>query len=163
MTFLGFLVLFDPAKPKIADTIKELKQLGISLKIVTGDNRLVAASISQQIGFPTPKILAGSDLSALSDEALLRQVNEVNVFAEVEPNQKERIILALKKAGNVVGYMGDGVNDASALHAADVGLSVESAVDVAKESADIVLLEKDLGVLANGVKEGRKTFANTLK
>ncbi len=163
MTFLGFLVLFDPAKPKIAETIKELKQLGISLKIVTGDNRLVAASISQQVGFPTPKILAGSDLRTLSDEALLRQVNEVNVFAEVEPNQKERIILALKKAGNVVGYMGDGINDASALHAADVGLSVESAVDVAKESADIVLLEKDLGVLANGVKEGRKTFANTLK
>ncbi len=90
-------------------------------------------------------------------------MNEVNVFAEVEPNQKERIILALKKAGNVVGYMGDGINDASALHAADVGLSVDSAVDVAKESADIVLLEKDLGVLANGVKEGRKTFANTLK
>ena len=163
MIFLGFLVLFDPAKPKIAETIKELKALGISLKIVTGDNRLVAASISQQVGFPTPKILAGSDLNALSDEALLRQVNEVNVFAEVEPNQKERIILALKKAGNVVGYMGDGINDASALHAADVGLSVDSAVDVAKESADIVLLEKDLGVLANGVKEGRKTFANTLK
>ena len=124
---------------------------------------MVAASISQQVGFPTPKILAGSDLRILSDEALLRQVNEVNVFAEVEPNQKERIILALKKAGNVVGYMGDGINDASALHAADVGLSVDSAVDVAKESADIVLLEKDLGVLANGVKEGRKTFANTLK
>jgi P-type Mg2+ transporter len=163
MTFLGFLVLFDPAKPNIAVTIKELKQLGISLKIVTGDNRLVAASISQQVGFPTPKILAGSDLRSLSDEALLRQVNDVNVFAEVEPNQKERIILALKKAGNVVGYMGDGINDASALHAADVGLSVESAVDVAKESADIVLLEKDLSVLANGVKEGRKTFANTLK
>jgi Mg2+-importing ATPase len=163
MTFLGFLVLFDPAKPKIAETIKELKNIGISLKIVTGDNRLVAASISQQVGFPNPRILAGSDLRVLSDEALLRQVNEVNVFAEVEPNQKERIILALKKAGNVVGYMGDGINDASALHAADVGLSVESAVDVAKESADIVLLEKDLGVLANGVKEGRKTFANTLK
>jgi Mg2+-importing ATPase len=163
MTFLGFLVLFDPAKPKIAETISDLKRLGISLKIVTGDNRLVAASISQQVGFPTPKILAGPDLRILSDEALLRQVNEVNVFAEVEPNQKERIILALKKAGNVVGYMGDGINDASALHAADVGLSVDSAVDVAKESADIVLLEKDLGVLANGVKEGRKTFANTLK
>ncbi|MGA2683197.1 MAG: magnesium-translocating P-type ATPase [Candidatus Bathyarchaeia archaeon] len=163
MTFLGFLVLFDPSKPKIAETISDLKHLGISLKIVTGDNRLVAASVSQQIGFQTPKILAGSDLRALSDEALLKQVNEVDVFAEVEPNQKERIILALKKAGNVVGYMGDGINDASALHAADVGLSVESAVDVAKEAADIVLLEKDLGVLANGVKEGRKTFANTLK
>ena len=163
MTFLGFLVLFDPSKPKIAETIAELKHLGISLKIVTGDNRIVAASISQQVGVPTPKILAGPDLRVLSDEALLKQVNEVDVFAEVEPNQKERIILALKKAGNVVGYMGDGINDASALHAADVGLSVESAVDVAKEAADIVLLEKDLGVLANGVKEGRKTFANTLK
>jgi Mg2+-importing ATPase len=163
MTFLGFLVLFDPAKPNIAETISDLKRLGISLKIVTGDSRLVAASISEQVGFKNPKILAGPDLRILSDEALLRQVNEVNVFAEVEPNQKERIILALKKAGNVVGYMGDGINDASALHAADVGLSVDSAVDVAKESADIVLLEKDLGVLANGVKEGRKTFANTLK
>jgi Mg2+-importing ATPase len=163
MTFLGFLVLFDPAKSKIAETISELKHLGISLKIVTGDNQLVASSLSQQIGFPNPIILAGPELRALSDEALLGQVNKVDVFAEVEPNQKERIILALKKAGNVVGYMGDGINDASALHAADVGLSVESAVDVAKEAADIVLLEKDLGVLANGVKEGRKTFANTLK
>jgi Mg2+-importing ATPase len=163
MTFLGFLVLSDPAKAKISETIEELKHLGVSLKIVTGDNRLVATSISQQVGFPTPKILAGSDLRVLSDEALLGQVNEVDAFAEVEPNQKERIILALKKAGNVVGYLGDGINDASALHAADVGLSVESAVDVAKESADIVLLEKDLGVLAKGVKEGRKTFANTLK
>jgi Mg2+-importing ATPase len=163
MTFLGFLVLFDPGKPKIAETIGELKRLGISLKIVTGDNRLVAASISQQVGFPNPRVLSGSDLHVLSDEALLKQVNEVDVFAEVEPNQKERIILALKKSGNVVGYMGDGINDASALHAADVGISVESAVDVAKEAADIVLLEQDLGVLANGVKEGRKTFANTLK
>src|SRR6185312_8686021 len=98
-----------------------------------------------------------------SDGALLRRVVDVDVFAEVEPNQKERIILALKKSGSVVGYMGDGINDASALHAADVGISVESAVDVAKEAADIVLLEKDLGVLVQGVREGRKTFANTLK
>src|SRR5204863_9015268 len=103
------------------------------------------------------------DLHGLSDGALLQQVGDVCIFAEIEPNQKERIILALKKAGNVVGYMGDGVNDASALHAADVGISVESAVDVAKEAADIVLLEKDLGVLVHGVREGRTTFANTLK
>src|SRR5271157_209044 len=163
MTFMGFLVLFDPAKPNIAQTIGELKEIGISLKIITGDNRLVARSISQQVGFPSPRVLAGSELGQMSDEALLGRVNEVDVFAEVEPNQKERIILALKKAGNVVGYLGDGINDASALHAADVGLSVDSAVDVAKESADIVLLEKDLGVLVHGVKEGRKTFANTLK
>ncbi len=163
MIFLGFLVLFDPIKAKIADTILELKHLGISLKIITGDNQLVAGVISQQVGFQTPRILTGSDLTKLADEALLGKVNSVDVFAEVEPNQKERIILSLKKAGNVVGYMGDGINDASALHAADVGLSVDSAVDVAKEAADIVLLEKDLGVLVQGVKEGRKTFANTLK
>ena len=109
------------------------------------------------------KFSAGADLRDLSDGALLRRVADVDVFAEIEPNQKERIILALKKAGNVVGYMGDGINDASALHAADVGISVESAVDVAKEAADIVLLEKDLGVLVQGVREGRTTFANTLK
>ncbi len=163
MTFVGFLALFDPAKPRIAETIGELKHLGISLKVITGDNRLVARSISQQVGFPSPRILTGPQLHEMSDEALLGQVSGIDVFAEVEPNQKERIILALKKAGNVVGYLGDGINDASALHAADVGLSVDSAVNVAKESADIVLLEKDLGVLVNGVKEGRKTFANTLK
>jgi len=163
MTFLGFLVLFDPIKAGIVTTIGDLKQLGISLKMITGDNRLVAGSVSQQVGYLNPRILSGADLHQMSDEALLGQVNKIDVFAEVEPNQKERIILALKKAGNVVGYMGDGINDASALHAADVGLSVDSAVDVAKESADIVLLEKDLGVLVHGVKEGRKTFANTLK
>jgi P-type Mg2+ transporter len=163
MTFLGFLVLFDPPKPGIAETIANLKSLGVSLKIITGDNRLVAASVSRQLGLSGTKIVAGPDLSLLSDGALLNQVNEIDVFAEIEPNQKERIIIALKKAGNVVGYMGDGINDASALHAADVGISVNSAVDVAKEAADIVLLEKDLGVLVKGVREGRMTFANTLK
>jgi P-type Mg2+ transporter len=163
MTFLGFLVLFDPPKPRIVETIASLKQLGVSLKIITGDNRLVAASVSQQMGLSNTKILAGPDILQLSDGALLNQVVGVDVFAEIEPNQKERIILALKKAGNVVGYMGDGINDASALHAADVGISVESAVDVAKEAADIVLLEKDLDVLVQGVREGRTTFANTLK
>ncbi len=163
MTFLGFLVLFDPPKPNIVETIASLKSLGVSLKIITGDNRLVAASVSHQMGLSGTKILAGPDLRELSDGALLNRVVDVDVFAEIEPNQKERIILALKKAGNVVGYMGDGINDASALHAADVGISVESAVDVAKEAADIVLLEKDLGVLVQGVREGRTTFANTLK
>ena len=163
MTFCGFLVLFDPPKPNIVETIANLKRLGVSLKIITGDNRLVAASVSRQIGLPTTKILAGPQLSQMSDGALLNQVASVHVFAEIEPNQKERIILALKKAGNVVGYMGDGINDASALHAADVGISVDSAVDVAKEAADIVLLDKDLGVLVQGVREGRMTFANTLK
>ena len=163
MTFLGFLVLFDPPKPNIIETIASLKNLGVALKIITGDNHLVAANVSQQMGLSNTKILSGADLRELSDGALLRRVVDVDVFAEIEPNQKERIILALKKAGNVVGYMGDGINDASALHAADVGISVESAVDVAKEAADIVLLEKDLGVLVQGVREGRTTFANTLK
>jgi len=163
MTFLGFLVLFDPPKANIADTIGQLKNLGVSLKVITGDNPLVAANVSRQMGLSETKIIAGPDLGQLSDYALVQRVADVDVFAEIEPNQKERIILALRKAGNVVGYLGDGINDASALHAADVGISVESAVDVAKEAADIVLLEKDLGVLVQGVREGRATFANTLK
>jgi Mg2+-importing ATPase len=163
MTFSGFLILFDPPKPGIVETIRQLKQLGVSLKIITGDNRLLAANVSQQVELLNPHLLTGEDLHRMSNEALLKRVNEVDVFAEVEPNHKERLILALKKAGHVVGYMGDGINDASAIHAADVGISVESAVDVAKEAADIVLLEKDLNVLVQGVREGRMTFANTLK
>jgi Mg2+-importing ATPase len=163
MTFSGFLVLFDPPKPNIIEAITSLKNLGVTLKILTGDNHLVAANVSQQMGLSNTKILSGADLRQLSDAALLHRVVDVDVFAEIEPNQKERIIIALKKTGNVVGYMGDGINDASALHAADVGISVDSAVDVAKDAADIVLLEKDLGVLVEGVREGRATFANTLK
>jgi P-type Mg2+ transporter len=163
MTFLGFLVLFDPPKADIVKTIGSLKALGVSLKIITGDNQLVAANVSHQMGLSNTRIVTGPDLRQMSDGALLKQVGDADVFAEIEPNQKERIILALRKAGNVVGYMGDGINDASALHAADVGISVESAVDVAKEAADIVLLEKDLSVLVQGVREGRMTFANTLK
>ena len=163
MTFLGFLVLFDPPKSNIVETIASLKTLGVALKIITGDNHLVAANVSQQMGLAKTKIITGPDLRQMSDAALLKRVGDVDVFAEVEPNQKERIILALRMAGNVVGYMGDGINDTSALHVADVGISVESAVDVAKDAADIVLLEKDLGVLVRGVREGRMTFANTLK
>jgi Mg2+-importing ATPase len=163
MTFLGFLVLFDPPKPQVIDTITQLKNLGVALKVITGDNQLVASNMSQQIGLPNPEIITGSDLRRMSDEAVRNRVNEVGIFAEIEPNQKERIILALRKTGNVVGYMGDGINDASALHAADVSISVDGAVDVAKNAADIVLLEKDLGVLIKGIREGRITFANTLK
>ena len=163
MTFLGFLVFFDPPKPGIIETIRRLKRLGISLKIITGDNRLVSANLGRQVGLPDLQILSGSDLHAISDDALRARAGDVDIFAEVEPNQKERIIRALQKAGNVVGYLGDGINDASALHAADVGLSVDHAVDVAKDAADIVLLAKDLNVLVDGVKEGRVTFANTLK
>jgi P-type Mg2+ transporter len=163
MTFIGFLTLFDPPKANIIDTIGRLKSLGVSLKIITGDNRLVAASISKKMGLSDTKIISGPELRQMSDAALIRSVGSVDVFAEIEPNQKERIIIALRKAGNVVGYMGDGINDASALHAADVGISVDTAADVAKDAADIVLLEKDLGVLVEGVREGRTTFANTLK
>jgi Mg2+-importing ATPase len=163
MTFLGFLAFFDPPKAGIVQAIGQLKGLGISLKLITGDNRLVAANVAREVIGPGAALMVGTDMSRMSDEALRRRVNEVHVFAEVEPNQKERIILALRKSGNVVGYLGDGINDASALHAADVGISVNSAVDVAKEAASILLLEKDLDALADGVREGRTTFANTLK
>ncbi|MEK6963483.1 MAG: magnesium-translocating P-type ATPase [Nanoarchaeota archaeon] len=163
MTFLGFLVLEDPIKKGVVDTVQRLRKLGVSLKVITGDNYFVARHLSEQVGLFKSKIMTGKELEEMSEEALLKRVNEVDVFAEVEPNHKERIILALRKAGNVVGYMGDGVNDASALHAADVGISVDDAVDVAKGAADIVLLKKDLEVLVEGVKEGRKTFANTMK
>ncbi|MGJ0484415.1 MAG: magnesium-translocating P-type ATPase [Methylomicrobium sp.] len=163
MRFLGFITLFDPPKANCTETIEQLRQLGVTLKIITGDNRLVAETVSQQLGLPGAKILTGPEIANMSGHALMSRVAEVNVFAEIEPNQKERIIIALKKAGFVVGYMGDGINDVSALHAADVGISVESAADVAKETAQIVLLEKNLDVLVEGVKEGRITFANTLK
>jgi len=163
MTFLGLLVLYDPPKDQIVQSIAYLKELGVSLKVITGDNQLVAAAVAKEIGIQNAQVLTGSELSKMSDVALLHRVNQVDVFAETEPNSKERIVLALRKSGNVVGYIGDGINDVSALHSADVGITVESAVDVAKGTADIVLLEKDLMVLAEGVKEGRKTFSNTLK
>jgi Mg2+-importing ATPase len=163
MSFLGFILFADPPKPGIEATIGRLRALGVSLKVITGDNVLVAATVARKIGLGDAPVLSGHELAAMSDGALLNRVGQVDVFAEVEPNQKERLILALRKAGHVVGYMGDGINDASALHAADVGLSVEGAVDVAKQVADIVLLEKNLDVLIEGVREGRITFANTLK
>lgn len=163
MTFLGFLVFFDPPKEGIAGTISNLAALGVGLKVITGDNRLVASSLASQVGLSEGKIITGHDLREMSDEALKRQVQVAGIFAEVEPYHKERIILALRENGNVVGFMGDGINDASALHAADIGLSVDNAVDVAKEAADIVLLEKDLSVLSEGIIEGRKTFSNTMK
>ncbi len=147
MVLLGLLVLFDPPKREAASTIETLRALGVTLKIITGDNQRVDATLGRQMGLPSAQLLTGKVLRDMSDEALVRRAKDVDVFAEVEPNQKERIILALRKAGNVVGYIGDGINDASALHAADVGISVDSAVDVARDAADIVLLEKGLGVL----------------
>jgi len=163
MIFLGFITLFDPPKKDAGQTIIKLRQLGVRLKLITGDNALVADSIARQIGIPDPVILTGAQIRQMSESAFLNQVDKTDIFAEVEPNQKDRIILFLKKAGNVVGFMGDGINDAPALHTADVGISVDSAVDVAKEAADIVLLEQDLAVLADGILIGRKTFTNTMK
>jgi Mg2+-importing ATPase len=163
MTFLGFLTLFDPPKPEMERILAEIAAAGIGFKLITGDNLRVALHLARQVGITSPEALTGADLRAMSDLALAQRAERTDVFAEVEPNQKERIILALRKAGHVVGFLGDGINDASALHAADVGISVDSAVDVAKEAAEIVLLERDLGVLIQGVREGRRTFANTLK
>jgi Mg2+-importing ATPase len=163
MIFLGFITLFDPPKKDVGQTLIKLRQLGVQFKVITGDNALVADCIARQIGIIDPVIITGALIRQMSDDALRNQAVGADIFAEVEPNQKERIILFLKKAGNVVGFMGDGINDAPALHTADVGISVDAAVDVAKEAADIVLLEQDLAVLADGILIGRKTFTNTMK
>lgn len=163
MSFLGFLLFLDPPKVGIKETIEGLEALGVRLKIITGDNKLVSQHISQAIGLTDNRLITGDELNNTSDEALLHIVENYSIFAEVDPNEKERIILALKKRGHVVGYMGDGINDAPSLHSADVGISVANAVDIAKEAADLVLLKQDLNVLKEGILQGRKTFANTLK
>ena len=163
MTFAGFLLFFDPPKAGVQETIQALEKLGVQLKVITGDNQLVARHTGQMVGLGDAKVLTGGELDNLRDEALWHAVEETTIFAEVDPNQKERIILALKKRGHVVGYIGDGINDAPSLHSADVGISVANAVDVAKEAADLVLLKQDLDVLREGIVQGRKTFANTLK
>lgn len=163
MTFAGFLLFFDPPKAGVQETIQALEKLGVQLKVITGDNRLVAHHTGQVVGLGDAKVLTGSEVDDMRDEALWHAVEETTIFAEVDPNEKERIILALKKRGHVVGYMGDGINDAPSLHSADVGISVANAVDVAKEAADLVLLKQDLDVLREGIVQGRKTFANTLK
>ncbi|HTO02675.1 MAG TPA: magnesium-translocating P-type ATPase, partial [Opitutus sp.] len=163
MIFVGILAFSDPLRTDIVDTLRELRALGIRLKIVTGDHHLVALDVSKQAGFKKTRCLTGPDLRKMSDAALRRRVNEIDVFAEIEPNQKERLILALRHSGQVVGYLGDGINDAPALQAADVGISVADAVDIARQAADVVLLEKNLSVLVDGVEQGRATFANTSK
>ncbi len=163
MTFLGFIVLYDPPKNGILDSINELRKTGIALKIITGDNHLVAKHLASAIGLSSAQILTGRDLNNITDEALQRKVVNVDVFAEIVPAQKERIAKAFQKAGSAVGYLGDGINDANALKAADVGISIENAVDVAKEAADLVLLDRNIDVIREGVIEGRKTFMNTLK
>ena len=163
MAFAGFLLFFDPPKPDTQQVIADLHRLGVELKIITGDNRRVAMHVAHAVSMEVTGVVTGAEMNQMRDEALWRLADRANIFAEVDPNQKERIISALQKTGHVVGYMGDGINDAPALHAADVGVSVDSAVDVAKEAADFVLLEQSLDVLRQGIEEGRRTFANTLK
>lgn len=163
MSFAGFVSFFDPPKANIANTIASLNTMGIAIKVITGDNSLVASALMKQIGYAEPKILTGKEIKEMSPAALLHDIPVTDVFAEVEPNQKEQIIETLRKSKQVVGFMGDGINDAAALHTADVGISVDTAVDVAKEAADIILLNPDLDVLRAGVAEGRTTFANTMK
>ena len=163
MEFEGFIVLEDPLRPEIAQTVARLQSQGVELKVITGDNRLVAARLGKELGLSNSDVLTGSDLHTITDRALFQQVATKQIFAEIEPNQKERIVTALKKRGYVVGYIGDGINDGAALHAADAGISVANAVDVAKEAADFVMLEPGLDVLINAVQEGRRTFANTMK
>ncbi|MEO7996616.1 MAG: magnesium-translocating P-type ATPase [Gemmatimonadaceae bacterium] len=163
MVFAGFLLFFDPPRKDVATVIAELAKRGVQLKIITGDNQKVARQVAEVVGLKVEGMLTGGQLSEMKDEALWHLAEHTTIFAEVDPNQKERIILALQKTGHVVGYMGDGINDASALYAADVGISVDNAVDVAKAAADFVLLKNDLRVLLDGIDEGRRTFANTLK
>jgi len=163
LVWVGFLLFFDPPEAGIKATLGAFTQLGVQLKIITGDNRYVASHVAEAVGIDTQTILTGEALAEMRDEALWHVAPHISLFAEVDPNQKERIITALQKRGHVVGYLGDGINDAPALHAADVGISVENAADVAKEAADFVLLKHDLNVLRQGIDEGRHTFANTLK
>jgi len=161
--FEGFLLFFDPPKEGIERTVGAMHKRGISVRIISGDNRHVTARMATIIGLHNGELLTGEAIAALSDAELAARIGEVHVFAEVEPQQKERIVRAFQAAGHAVGYMGDGINDAPALRAADVGISVDSAVDIARESADIVLLRPDLGAIRRGVEDGRRTFANTLK
>jgi len=159
----GFLLCLDPPDAQAPRVLAEFARLGVAVKIITGDNRHIAAHVADAVGLKGAALLTGGELDAMHDEALWNAAAQTHVFAEVDPNQKERIIAALRRTGHVVGYLGDGINDAPALHAADVGISVDRAADVAKETADIVLLKHNLAVLHEGVLQGRRTFANTIK
>ncbi|MCL1964452.1 MAG: magnesium-translocating P-type ATPase [Firmicutes bacterium] len=163
MVFMGYLAFLDPPKESTAGAIKALKEHGVDVKILTGDNDKVTRCVCRQVGISVERILLGSDLDQMSDEALGREAENISVFAKLSPQQKARVITALRGNGHSVGYMGDGINDASAMKASDAGISVDTAVDIAKESADVILLEKDLMVLEKGIIEGRKTYANMIK
>jgi Mg2+-importing ATPase len=163
LTFAGFALFVDPPKRDAADAVRALADAGVEVKILSGDNERITRHICIEIGIPIHGVLTGQEVARLSDEALQAQAQSVNLFCRVTPQQKQRILLALKRAGRVVGFLGDGINDASALHGADVGISVENAADVAKEAADLVLLERDLGVVHDGIIEGRRTVENVTK
>jgi Mg2+-importing ATPase len=163
LTLIGYIAFLDPPKESAAPALKKLAAHGITVKVLTGDNDLVTRQVCRQVGLPSDAVLLGSQVEALSDEALKAAAESHSVFAKLSPLHKERIVRALRASGHVVGFMGDGINDAPALRAADIGISVDSAVDIAKEAADIILLEKSLLVLIEGVVEGRTTFCNMLK
>lgn len=163
MVLLGYLAFLDPPKESTADAIKALKAHGVNTKILTGDNDKVTRTICKQVGLKVRNMLLGSDLDQMTDAELARAAESTDVFAKLTPDQKSRVVSVLRENGHTVGFMGDGINDAAAMKAADIGISVDTAVDVAKESADIILLEKDLMVLEQGIIEGRKTYANMLK
>lgn len=163
MVFLGFVAFLDPPKKTVAETLQRLERHGIRIKIITGDNRLVTQKIAADIHLPIQDVLVGSEIEELTERQLRAAVEHTTIFARVPPEQKRRIILALQKNGHAVGYLGDGINDAPSLEAADVGISVNNAVDVAKEAADLILLHKSLAELVDGVVQGRKTFTNTMK
>ncbi|MFJ6327535.1 MULTISPECIES: magnesium-translocating P-type ATPase [unclassified Rhizobium] len=159
----GFLLFLDPPKAGIKNALAGLRHRGIGIKIISGDNRYIVKHLADTIGLKTKQVLTGAELVSMSSDALFARAPKTDLFVEIDPNQKERIIKALRRSGHVVGYMGDGINDAPALHEADVGISVDGAVDVAREAADLVLLKQDLNVLIRGVDDGRRTFANTMK
>ncbi|MFA6428726.1 MAG: magnesium-translocating P-type ATPase [Candidatus Buchananbacteria bacterium] len=163
LTLLGFLAFLDPPKASAALALKQLAEYGIQAKVLTGDNELVTRKVCQEVDLPISRILLGSEIEKLTETELRQAVEEANIFDKLEPHHKAMVIKALQKNGHVVGFMGDGINDALALRAADVGVSVDSAVDIAKESSDIILLEKNLLVLKEGVREGRKIFSNIIK
>lgn len=163
MTLIGYLTFLDPPKDSAEDAIKKLHNLGVEVKILTGDNPLVTKAVCAKVGIPYDRILIGKDIIDMTDQELAIEVEKTQIFAKLSPDQKARIISILRKNGHVVGYMGDGINDAPAMKVADVSISVDTAVDIAKESANIILLEKDLNVLATGIVEGRKTHANINK
>jgi Mg2+-importing ATPase len=163
MILTGFIGFLDPAKPSAKLAIDSLQKLGVAIKVLTGDNEIVTKKICKDVGIPITNVLMGRDLENMSDEELTSRIDDISILAKLSPLQKSRVVKVLQAKGHTVGFMGDGINDAAALRDADVGISVDTAVDIAKESADIILLEKDLMVLRKGVIYGRRTFGNIIK